>query len=50
MLQIFATKFCGKNTHFFETNNVSFNIMAIFFLQKMLQGMQQKMLLTPVAF
>ena len=34
MRQIFATKFCGKNTHFFGTNNVSFSIMAIVFSAK----------------
>ena len=30
----FATKFCCKNTHFFDTNNVLFNKMVNFFSSK----------------
>lgn len=45
----FATKFCCKSTHFFDTNNVLFNKMVIFFLQKMQQKMQHEMYYNPVA-
>lgn len=30
----FAAKFCCKNTHFFDTNNVLFNKMVNFFSSK----------------